>query len=147
MNHPLPIGTLIRSVRGEMDHNEDGTRRKSGPNAVGRVISADYYPPHQGWTYGIQFPDNGPWVFIDQSDSIDDPTKYQLVESDQEPIIKWPERLIAVGDTTQRSLEIALLILRQFNGTGLYFKYKSGFEWDDTEYDQMISDLEALSGK
>jgi hypothetical protein len=82
LSHPLPKGTKVRTLVGEQDEDEDGTVRHAPPGSVGEVICADYHPNGerpQGWTYGIEFP-GGCWVFIDQSDSIDDPTKYQVVE-------------------------------------------------------------------
>lgn len=90
--HPLPLGTKVLSLRGEKADDENGDLQETGPNTVGKVISVDYSPHAQGWTYGIVFQPNDVWVFIDQLDSIDDPDKYRILElgvpeerSDYEP--------------------------------------------------------------
>ena len=78
LSHPLALGTKILSVKGEQDQDDDNTVRRTGPNAIGRVIAADHIP-HQGWSYGIEFSPSGVFVFIDQRDSIDDSSKYRRV--------------------------------------------------------------------
>lgn len=73
--HPLKCGTRIRSIQGECDEGDNGPR-STGPNATGRVMTAKHYPG-QGWTYGVGF-DSGVFVFIDESDGLDDPSKYVI---------------------------------------------------------------------
>jgi hypothetical protein len=81
IQHPLPIGTPVQSLCGEQADDEDGNILRAPLGATGTVISVDEYrgghPSPQGWTYGVQFPD-GPWVFIDQLNGIDDPLKYRV---------------------------------------------------------------------
>lgn len=85
MNHPYPIGTQIKSLRGERDQDNYDQERKAPPGSIGTVICADLNSySRQGWTYGVEFP-NGVFVFIDEADSINDPEKYQII--DQSPIV------------------------------------------------------------
>lgn len=75
--HPLPIGTRIKSIAGEVDDPGDGTERKSGRGAIGKTILADHYKG-QGWSYGVVFP-SGTWVNLDEGDGLDDPRKYRIL--------------------------------------------------------------------
>ncbi len=85
--HPLPIGTKILSIGGEVDDGDgdEPDENKTSTNVVGTVTSHDEYHS-QGHTYGVKFPSLTPGksvcVFIDQgsSPSIDDPKHYRVLE-------------------------------------------------------------------
>lgn len=75
--HPLPVGARIKSIAGELDCDENDAFRDTGPDAVGEILDARFYD-HQGWTYGIGFP-NGTYIFLCQSDdNLTDPAAYLL---------------------------------------------------------------------
>lgn len=96
INHPLPVSTRIISVLGEHDSGDDGPR-ETGPNAEGMIISR-YQLASQGWTYDVVFPLSGVWVVLIESDPLNDPTKYQILqaEPDWQPIATAPREW--VGD-------------------------------------------------
>lgn len=78
MQHPLPDGTKVRSMHGEIDHDEHDILRETPAGLIGTIQSSAFYEG-QGWTYLVVFP-NGAWVFVDQSpEGIDDPKHYQVV--------------------------------------------------------------------
>lgn len=66
MQHPLKLGSHLLSRQGEEDEDEDGTVRKTGPDAIGKIISVGHLPAPQGWSYGVVFEPSGVWVFIDE---------------------------------------------------------------------------------
>ena len=75
LNHPLAVGTKVTTLVGETADNGEGKEVHAAPGTVGEITSADFYEK-QGWTYGVHFGEV--WVFIDQTDSIDDPSKYTV---------------------------------------------------------------------
>jgi hypothetical protein len=77
--HPLAIGAKLMSIAGEWDEDDDGSQRDTGANAIGRIVSAQYYIG-QGWSYGVVFNPSGVWVHIDEADGLDDPLKYQVAQ-------------------------------------------------------------------
>ncbi len=79
--HPMPPGTWLLSVADQFDEASD-VERHTGPNAIGRIADEPRYLDNgQGWSYSVVFP-NGTWVFLDQGDGIDDPTKYRFLFAD-----------------------------------------------------------------
>jgi hypothetical protein len=78
LEHPLPLGSKVVSLKGEMDDDEHGNQRIAPPGSVGTIQSAEFHPKGQGWTYHITF-DNGTWVAIDQLiGGIDEPEYYDV---------------------------------------------------------------------
>lgn len=80
MTHPLRVGTKVKTLVGEAARGQDDFVRECPPGSIGKVISA-CLTMARGWVYGIDFGPAGPWVFIDQLDSIEDPSKYEVLES------------------------------------------------------------------
>jgi hypothetical protein len=79
-NHPLVPGTWILSVAGEQDSDDESDeQRRTGPNAIGRITDDGRFYEGQGWSYSVVFEPSGVWVFIDQADGLDDPTKFRLL--------------------------------------------------------------------
>lgn len=94
MNHPLPIGTKLKSLCGERATDSYDNEVSTGPDAVGTVVSSGLNAAPQLWSYVVDFPDHGIWVVIDQNDSIDDPDKYLIVSVPETPPpppppVKW----------------------------------------------------------
>jgi hypothetical protein len=69
--HPLQIGHKITSIDGESDWSTSlqATERRTGPNAVGKVVSVDLYEGDTSWHYGVTFP-NGTTVILNESDLV-----------------------------------------------------------------------------
>jgi hypothetical protein len=90
IKHPLPIGTLLQTVKGaeqgDWDMHHDGrgneVERRSRPGETGRILYANHSEA-QGWTYGVEFQECRAWVHIDEAE-INDPSQYILLAGGQE---------------------------------------------------------------
>ena len=80
-SHPLPRGTRIITVRGEIDEDSDEEQRITAPGTVGTITgyAKERENGDAGFCYDIEFP-NGAWVTRDDNE-VDDPARYRLAES------------------------------------------------------------------
>lgn len=90
-----PVGSLVRSIGGEMDCDNEDNERHSGPNAWGDV--RDWC---EGSGYSVVFV-GGVWVHLEEEE-LDDASKYVVVTPAQ-----MAERLTDVRqfDTVLNTLE------------------------------------------
>lgn len=77
--HPLPRGTRVITVQGELDHDAQDEERVTKPGSVGRItgIANERENGDEGYCYDIEF-DNGAWFTRDDFE-IDDATRYRVV--------------------------------------------------------------------
>lgn len=86
IGHPLPTGTWIESVFGEMDADGNDDERHTGPNAIGRIADVRQQErPQDGdalWHYSVVFPNNT-WVWLDcfqiDNGTADPPSMYRIL--------------------------------------------------------------------
>lgn len=80
MNKTLAIGSLIKTLKGELDLDEDGLERKTAPGEIGRVQEVRYSPDApvgQRHCHDVIFL-NGAWVIL-WEEEIGDPEQYEVV--------------------------------------------------------------------
>lgn len=85
ITHPIPVGATVVSVLGEWNKGEDGTKRETGPNAVGKITSADFCDD-QGWFYHVDFSPSDVWIILDEGDPLNNPNRYVIqLKQDRDP--------------------------------------------------------------
>jgi hypothetical protein len=79
LKHPLPRGTKIITLLGEVDHDSDGDERSTSPGSVGRItgIANERDNGDPGYCYDVEF-DDGAW-FTRDDDEIDDAKRYRVI--------------------------------------------------------------------
>lgn len=79
--HPLPPGTKIRSINGELDHDENDDERRTPPGSVGVIRLTEVWgegAEYGGFIYHTDFPDTGATVCLYPTE-VDDAARYQIV--------------------------------------------------------------------
>jgi len=79
---PLPVGTRIKSLKGEMGQSELFAcyEVETGPGAVGTVLTVDDYQKPQGLHYSVYFESHGVDAVLYEHGELDDPTQYQVLD-------------------------------------------------------------------
>lgn len=111
VRHPLPLGTRVMSVNGEMDEgamswDESDTMviRRTGPRAVGVVEGMEYSEESACWIYSVVFMPWETWVFLDETDFHLNPEAYYVVElgDGQEPNITYSNSIFRDPDVMRQ---------------------------------------------
>jgi hypothetical protein len=79
LKHPLPKGTLVKTLLGEVDYDFEDQERETPPGAVGRIdgIAKSRQDGSPGFAYDLVFDSTEAWIVVDDCD-LDDPARYQV---------------------------------------------------------------------
>lgn len=77
--HPLPRGTRVVTLQGELDHDSDDEERVTPPGTVGSItgIANERENGDEGYCYDLEFP-NGAWFTRDDFE-LDDASRYRVL--------------------------------------------------------------------
>lgn len=77
--HPLPRGTSIITLKGEMDQDGEDNERITPPGSVGKItgVGSERDDGSEGHRYDVEFA-NQAWIILDDIE-IDDPERYRIV--------------------------------------------------------------------
>jgi len=78
-SHPLPRGTRVVTIQGELDYDANDEERETKPGAIGKItgVANERENGDPGCCYDIEF-DNGAWFTRDDFE-IDDATRYRVM--------------------------------------------------------------------
>lgn len=82
-SHPLPVGTRIVSILGELDSDEKDNDREAPPGSVGKVEGMERLKLATVWNYRVTFP-SGTWVFLNERELADD-SRYTILPEEPCP--------------------------------------------------------------
>ena len=79
LQHPLPRGTRLITLQGEVDQDSRDEERITPPGSIGRItgIANERENGDAGFCYDLEF-DNGAWFTRDDFE-FDDPTRYRIL--------------------------------------------------------------------
>jgi hypothetical protein len=80
--HPLPRGTRIVTLKGEIDQDNNDEERVTPPGAVGRItgMARERDDGSEGFRYDVEF-ENQAWIILEDRE-IDDPERYRVLNAE-----------------------------------------------------------------
>jgi len=99
------VGTRIISIKGELDDDENGLERHTGPNAEGVITRIEHGAEKPEYIYYSVAFKNGTTVFLDDAE-LARPEDYTVLARPEDytvlptlgPVVVKPARYIAIGD-------------------------------------------------
>ncbi len=82
LSHPLPRGTRVATLTGEVDLDCEDAERTTPPGAIGRItgVASERSDGSEGFCYDLIF-DNEAWVIVDDRD-LDDSARYRVLPAE-----------------------------------------------------------------